>query len=114
MGQCQFCQLVSCDRRMLVVFHGEFALALSHGPQPSAVAKHLSQRNMSFHNDLISLCFAILYQAFSSVDITNNRSLKFVWYPYLQEARRRIADSTQQTFESVGLMLPICCHLSSH
>jgi len=103
---------------MLVVFHGEFTLALSHGPQPSAVAKHLSQRNMSFHNDLISLCFTILYQAFSSVDITNNCSLEFVWYPYLQEVSRGIASTTQQAFrqafEPIGIMLSICCHLSSH
>ena len=86
MGQCQFCKLISCDRRMLVVFHGEFTLALGHGPQPSAVAKHLSQRNMCLNNDLISLCFTILNQSFSSVDIANDRSLELVWYPYLQEA----------------------------
>ena len=114
MGQCQFCKLISCDRRMLVVFHGEFTLALGHGPQPSAVAKHLSQRNMCLHNNLISLCFTILNQSFSPVDVTNNRSLELVWYPYLQEASGRIAGFRQQAFEPTGFVLPMCCLLFSH
>ena len=68
---------------MLVILHGEFALALCHGPQASAVTKHLSQRDVCFYDNLITLSLAVLYQAFASIDIAYDRPLELVWCTYL-------------------------------
>lgn len=61
---------------MGVVFHCELSLALSHGSQPGAVAKHLCQWHMGFYNDLISFCFTILYESLSPVYIANDGALE--------------------------------------
>ena len=68
---------------MLVILHGEFALALRHRPQASAVTKHLRQRDVCFNDNLIALSLAVLYQAFASIDIAYDGPLKLVWCTYL-------------------------------
>lgn len=82
--QCQLSQLVCSDRGVHVIFHGELSFALSHGPQAGAVAKHLSQWNVSLNNNLISLCLTVLDQALPSVDIANDCALELTGRTDLQ------------------------------
>lgn len=64
---------------MLIVLHGEFSLALSHGSESCAVAKHLSKGNMCFYNNLISLSFTVLYHALAPIYVTNDGPLELIW-----------------------------------